>query len=85
MQGTLVLQRSGLCDTCQSGKMATLLNSLFFVFDFSLLPDYRVKYYDYIVKWCIGIACNRCISSLAFCIIKRLEFSYPRFTSCLNM
>ena len=30
--------------------MAALLNKLFFVFKISLLRDYRVKYYDYIVK-----------------------------------
>ena len=32
--------------------MAALLNSLFFVFNISFLPKYRVIYYDYIVKWC---------------------------------
>ena len=48
-------------DTFQCGKMATLLNSLFFVFK-SFLPNYRVKYYDYIVKWCNGVACNWCVS-----------------------
>ena len=36
--------------------MAALLNSLFFVFNISFLPKYRVKCYDYIVKWCGG--CN---------------------------
>ena len=34
--------------------MASLLNLLFFVFNISGLPKYRVKYYDYIVKWCRG-------------------------------
>ena len=34
--------------------MAALLNSLFFVFKISILPNYHVKYYDYIVKWCSG-------------------------------
>ena len=47
-----------LGDACQSGKMATLLNSLFFMFKILFLPNYRVKYYDYIVKWCSGVACN---------------------------
>ena len=42
--------------------MATLLNSLFFVLEMLLLPNYRVKYHDYIVKWCSGVACNWCIS-----------------------
>ena len=32
--------------------MAALLNSLSFASTHSLLPKYRVKYYDYIVKWC---------------------------------
>ena len=27
-----------------------------------LLPNYHVTYYDYIVKWCSGIACNWCVS-----------------------
>ena len=35
--------------------MAALLNSLFFMFKISSLPKYRVKYYDYIIKWCSGI------------------------------
>ena len=42
--------------------MATLLSSLFFMFKISLLSNYRVKYYDYIVKWCNGLACNWCVS-----------------------
>ena len=58
MPGTLALQQSGLGDVYQSGKMASLLNSLFFVFKISLLPIYRVKYYDYCVKWYSGIVCN---------------------------
>ena len=41
--------------SCQSGNMAALLNSLVFVFRISFLPKYRVKYYEYIVKWCSGI------------------------------
>ena len=35
---------------CESRKMATLMNSSFFVFKTSLLRNYRVKYYDYIVN-----------------------------------
>ena len=41
--------------------MVTLLNSLFFVFKILLLPNYHVNYYDFIVKWCSGIACNWCV------------------------
>ena len=32
------------------------------VFEISLLPNYCVKYYDYIVKWCSGMAYNWCVS-----------------------
>ena len=33
--------------------MTALLTSLFFVFNISFLPKYRVKYYDYgkVVEW----------------------------------
>ena len=41
--------------------MAILLNSLFVVFEISFLPNYCVKYYDYIIKWCSGVACNWCL------------------------
>ena len=45
---------------CRHG---TTVELLFFVFEISLeLPNYRVKYYDYIVKWCSGLACNWCVS-----------------------
>ena len=27
-----------------------------------VLPNYRVKYHDYIVKWCSGMACDWCVS-----------------------
>ena len=45
---------SSLGSSCQTGKMAALLNSIFFVFKISFLPKYRVIYYDYniIVKLC---------------------------------
>ena len=62
MPGTLAWQRQSPDDSCQSGNMAALLNSLFFVFKISFLPKSRVKYYDYIVKWCSGIQCNWCVS-----------------------
>ena len=38
--------------------MATLLNSLFFVFKISFLLKYCVKYYADIEKWCSVIYCN---------------------------
>ena len=38
------------------------MNSSFFVFKISLLPNYHVQYYDYIVKLCNGIACDWCAS-----------------------
>ena len=50
---------------CESWKMATLMNSSFFVFKMSLRRNYRVKYYYFIVKWCSassGIACDWCAS-----------------------
>ena len=42
--------------------MANLFNYLFFIFKILLLSNYFVKYCDYIVKWCSGIACNWCVS-----------------------
>ena len=48
----------GLGDSCQSGKMAALLNSLFVVFKSLVLPKHRVKYYYYnnviIVRGAVG-------------------------------
>ena len=49
MPGTFASQRPCLGDACQSRKMAILLNSLFLMFKTSFLPNYRVKYYYYIV------------------------------------
>ena len=64
MLAMLAWQRSGTGDACQIGKMATLSNSLFYMFKNSLLSKYCVKYCDYMVKWCSGrpIACNWCVS-----------------------
>ena len=62
MPATLILPQRSLGCSCQTGNMAALLNSLFFVFKISFLPNYRAKYYDYIVKWCRGVACNWCVS-----------------------
>ncbi len=52
---TLIWPRQSIGGSCQSTEMATLLNSISFVFKISFLPKYRVIYYDYIVKWCSGI------------------------------
>ena len=38
-----------------SSVIAALLNSLSFAFTNSFLPKYRVKYYDYVIKWYSGI------------------------------
>ena len=53
--GVLIWPRQSIRGSCQSGNMAVLLNELVFVFKISFLPKYRVKYYDYIGKWCSGI------------------------------
>ena len=55
MPVTLIWLWRSLGSSCQTGRMAALLNSLFFLFKISFLPKYRVIYYDYIVKWCSGI------------------------------
>ena len=49
-RGHVGLAAPGVGDACQSGETATLLNSIFFVLKISLLPNYRVKSYDYVVK-----------------------------------
>ena len=51
-----------VCRARSPGIGEALLNSLFFVFKISFLPNYCVKYYEYIVKWCSGVACNWCVS-----------------------
>ena len=61
VSGILARQQPCLGDAGQGGEMASLFNLLFFVFNISFLPNYRDKYYDFIVKWCNGAACN-CIS-----------------------
>ena len=43
--------------------MAALLKLLFFVFNISFLPKYRVKYYDY-----MGKAHKNCIIGQKFCL-----------------
>ena len=42
----------------------------------SLLPDNRDKYYDYIVKWCSGVAGN-CCESLDIGLILALMYFIP--------
>ena len=42
-------------------QQSSFRDSLFFMLKISFLPKYRVKYYDYIVKWCSGVACNWCV------------------------
>ena len=54
MPAALIWPPRSLDSSCQTGNMAALLNSLFFVFKMSFLPKYRVIYYDYIVKWYSG-------------------------------
>ena len=55
ISATLILPLQSIAGGCQSSEMAALLNSLSFAFANSFLPKYRVKYYDYIVKWCSGV------------------------------
>ena len=55
MSATLIWPRRSIGGSCQTGKIAALLNSLLFMFKISVLPKYRVIYYDYIVKLCSGI------------------------------
>ena len=42
MPATLILPRRSLGSSCQTGKMAALLNSLVFLFKISFLPKYPV-------------------------------------------
>ena len=45
MPATLIWPRRSIGSSCQTGKMAALLNSLFFMFKILFLPKYRVIYY----------------------------------------
>ena len=49
--GHVNMAARSLGSSCQTGNMAALLNSLFFVFKMSFLPKFRIIYYDYIVYW----------------------------------
>ena len=42
MPAMLIWPQRSLGSSCQTGKMAALLNSLFFAFKISILPKYRV-------------------------------------------
>ena len=46
----LIWPHQSLGDSCQTSKMATLLNSLSFVSQISFLPKYRVQYIMIILK-----------------------------------
>ena len=59
--GNVNLAAKSLGSSCQSTEMATLLNSIYFVFNISFLPKYRVIYYEYTVKWCSLISFNWCL------------------------
>ena len=62
MPVTLAWRRLCIGDACQNGKVATLSNSLFFVFNISFLPNYSITYYGYIVKLYSGVACYLYVS-----------------------
>ena len=62
MSAAINWTRQSIGGACQSSEMAALLNSLSFVIKYLFLPTYRVKHYDYIVKWCSGIQCIWCVS-----------------------
>ena len=59
MQGTLARNRRYM-PMWQDGDTVEFI--LFRVHTISFLPNYRVKDYDYIVKWCTGVAYNWCAS-----------------------
>ena len=62
MPATLIGTPQSIAGGCQNSEMAALLKSLSLAFTNSFLPKYRVKYYDYIIKWCSGIQCDWCVS-----------------------
>ena len=77
MPGTLARQRPGIGDPCLSDKMATPLNSLFFVLNISFLSNYCVKYSDNIVKLCVGVECNSCVPLDTVVLIVALMMAFP--------
>ena len=79
MPGTLARRRQFLGDACQCGKIVTLLGYLLFVFKVSYLPNYRIKYYTYIVKLRCGVACNWCVSlGIAFILALTSNETVPQ-------
>ena len=55
------------------------------MFKISLLSNYHVKYYEYIVKWCSGVSCNWCVSldiGLILALIMQLQSFYLRNLLC---
>ena len=67
-------------DTCRSGKMAILLNSLYFMFNISFLPNCSVNYYGYIVKWSSGIACDWCAPLDIAYILALITYIQTKYT-----
>ena len=59
MPATLIWPPRSLDSSCQTGNMAALLNSLFFVFKISFVPKYRVIYYDQFFKEWTKLECNK--------------------------
>ena len=45
---------------------------IIFVFDILFLSNYRLEYYEYVVKWWSGVACNWC-TSLAIALLLALQ------------
>ena len=58
---------------------------IIFRFEISFLPKCCVKYYDYVVKWCSGVACNWCISlDIPFILaLKTTMFTQHIICSCI--
>ena len=54
MSATVNWPRRSIGSSCQTGKMAALLNSLLFVFKISVLPKYHVIYYEKKYESCAG-------------------------------
>ena len=61
MPDTLAWQRQALVMHAKVARWRHFWIHYFSCLKF-VLPNYCVKYYDYIVKWCSGLACNWCVS-----------------------
>ena len=59
MSVTVIWPRRSIGSSCQTGKMAALWNSLLFGFKISVLPKYRVIYYEknrkVVHNWCVSL------------------------------